>query len=402
MQGCDRAAQIRSRGVTQWRCFAWSLCAVLCLGAVLPRFAAAQDPLGANPLLDRTARDQLYLQLYGEVEELERHGNVLKKVVRLVSPTVVHIEARRTEGNRSYGRSRTVEEAGSGVVVEFDNKFYVLTNRHVIRDAPLGSINIGLSDGRRLNPVRVWSDRDTDIAVMALEATGLIGARLGDSDKVEPGDFVVAVGSPFGLSHSVTYGIISAKGRRDLELGDGAVRFQDFIQTDAAINPGNSGGPLISLRGEVIGINTAIASESGGHQGVGFSIPMNMVNVVARQLIERGAVARAFLGVTLDSKFSVEAAQRLGMPRRMGAHIIRVTPGSPAETAKLQVGDVVLQFNGIGIENDNHLVNVIGLTKIGSEVPVVVFRGGQTLATKTAVADLDQFLKTTEPATSEP
>lgn len=384
--------------------FRFGVCLLLlaAVGHVAPVGRAhGEDPLATSPVYDPTAREKLYQQLYRDVEELERHSNILKTVVKLVSPTVVHIEAQRSEGNRSYGRSRTIEESGSGVLVSFDNKTnYVLTNRHVIREATLGAINIGLSDGRQIHPTHVWSDRDTDIAVMSVDAVGLVPARIGDSDKVDIGDFVVAVGSPFGLSHSVTYGIISAKGRRDLELGDGNVRFQDFLQTDAAINPGNSGGPLISLRGEVIGINTAIASQSGGNEGIGFSIPVNMVVVVAKQLIEKGAVARAFLGVTLDSKFSSEAAEKLGMPRRIGAHVIRVTPGSPAEQADLKVGDVILQFNGVGIENDSHLVNVISLTKIGSEIPIVLFRGGQLLNVKSTVGDLETFLKATAPKTT--
>jgi len=380
------AGQIRS----------WIVVIAVCGALVAPAVARGEDLLGSSLLLQPAAREQAYQQLFRDVAELERHGNILKTVAKLVSPTVVHIESQRTEGNRSYGRSRTIEEAGSGVIVDFDGKPYVLTNRHVIREAALGSVNIGLSDGRRIHPTKVWSDRDTDIAVMSIDAAGVVAARVGNSDKVEIGDFVLAIGSPFGLSHSITYGIISAKGRRDLELGDGAVRFQDFMQTDAAINPGNSGGPLISLRGEVVGINTAIASESGGNEGIGFSIPINMVMVVAKQLIEKGAVARAFLGVTLDSKFTPEAAERLGMPRRVGAHIIRVTPGSPAELAQLKVGDVVLQFNGVGIENDSHLVNVISLTKIGSEVPIILFRAGKTLSVKSVVGDLEQYLKATE------
>jgi serine protease Do len=379
------------------------------LGFVRCRFAAvlvclasasvarAQNPLASDPLAKGEAREQAYQQLFRDVEEAERHGNILKKVVRLTSPTVVHIEAQRTEGSRSYGRSRTIEEAGSGVIIELDKKPYVVTNRHVIREAQLSSIDIGLIDGRRLHPTRVWTDKDTDIAVMSIEAENLIVGRIGNSDKVEIGDFAVAVGSPFGLSHSVTYGIISAKGRRDLELGDGNVRYQDFIQTDAAINPGNSGGPLINMRGEVIGINTAIASNSGGNEGIGFSIPINMAMVVVRQLVERGAVARAFLGVTLDSKFSNDTATRLGMPRRVGAHVIRVTPGSPAEVARFEVGDVILQFNGTPIVDDSHLVNVISLTKVGSEVPVVLFRKGQMLTTKTTVGDYDTFTKSVEP-----
>src|SRR5262249_36577839 len=149
----------------------------------------------------------------------------------------------------------------------------------------------------------------------------VVPARLGDSNQLEIGDYVVAVGSPFGLSQSVTSGIVSAKGRRDLDLGDEGGRFQDFLQTDAAINPGNSGGPLINLKGEVIGINTAIASNSGGSEGIGFTIPVNMAMVIVRQLIDHGSVTRAFLGVNLDSKFNASIAARLGMPQPRGARI---------------------------------------------------------------------------------
>jgi serine protease Do len=362
------------------------------LGTGLVAEVQAQSPATPAPPLTATdAREQLYQQLFREVEELERHGSILKKVVKLVSPTVVHIEARRTEGSRVYGRSRTIEEAGSGVLVELGAKIYVLTNRHVVRDAQLASIDIGLGDGRKIHPTKVWTDRDTDVAVMAVDAPNLVACRIGDSEKIEIGDFVVAVGSPFGLSHSVTYGIISAKGRRDLELGDGTVRFQDFMQTDAAINPGNSGGPLIGLRGEVIGINTAIASNHGGNEGVGFAIPINMAMGVARQLVDNGAVVRAFLGVTLDSKFTPETAQRLGLPQRHGAHVIRVMAGSPAEKSRFTVGDVILNFNGTEIDDDSHLVNVISLTRVGTEVPVVVFRGGQKLNLKTTVSDYEQY-----------
>lgn len=372
------------------------MCVAACWGA-LAATTSAQEPPPPVSMHDPAAREQMYQQLFRDVAELERHSNILKTVVKLVSPTVVHIEAQRTEGSRSYGRSRTIEEAGSGVIVQIGNDMYVVTNRHVIRDAQMANIDIALSDGRRIHPDKAWNNRDTDVAVMQVSAPNLIAAKVGDSSKVDIGDFVVAVGSPFGLSHSVTYGIISAKGRRDLELGDGTIRYQDFLQTDAAINPGNSGGPLINLRGEVIGINTAIASQSGGNEGIGFSIPINMAMTVVRQLIENnGILARAFLGVTLDSKFSVETAHQLGMPRRIGAHIIRITPGSPAETAKLLVGDVILRFNGVEIDDDNHLVNVISLTKIGSEVPVIVFRQGKSFTTKAFVGDFEQFQKLIE------
>ena len=158
---------------------------------------------------------------------------------------------------------------------------YVLTNRHVVKYANPKDIKIRLSDGRLIHPKKIWEDRKTDVAVMKVQAPQLVPARLGKSDKVEIGDFVLAIGSPFGLRQSVTYGIVSAKGRHDLDLGEGDVEYQNFIQTDAAINPGNSGGPLVNLRGEVVGMNTAIASSSGGNEGIGFSIPIRNVLHIA-------------------------------------------------------------------------------------------------------------------------
>src|SRR5690606_862564 len=250
---------------------------------------------------------------------------------------------------------------------------------YVVKGATTDSIKIRLSDGREITPLRVLADPETDVAVMPVEARSLVPARLGNSDELEIGDFVLAVGSPFGLSHSVTFGIISAKGRRDLELGEG-VRLQDFMQTDAAINPGNSGGPLLNLRGEVIGMNTAIASSSGGNEGIGFTIPINMVMIIARQLIDNnGVVNRAYLGVNLDSKFTPVAATKLGLPRPRGAHVSGIVPDSPAEVAQLRTDDVILEFAGVPIDNDSHLVNLVSLTEVGKEVPILVFRNGETI-----------------------
>ncbi len=323
-------------------------------------------------------REELYASLEHRAEALAPQLNMLKTVVRLVGPTVVHIKAEKKEEPTRRSRQEVIEEAGSGVVIDYKGKFYILTNRHVIKNARLPDIQISLADGRELRPHKIWSDADTDVALMAVSAPGLVAARLGDSSTLEIGDFVLAVGSPFGLSHSVTYGIISAKGRRDLELGED-VRLQDFLQTDAAINPGNSGGPLINLKGEVIGINTAIASNSGGNEGIGFSIPINGVLHIVKQFIEKGRVVRAYVGVGLDGKFTTTVAVKLGLPRRQGAHITRIEPGSPAQAARLLPGDVVLRFDGIRVENDAHLIYLVSLTEIGKEVPLQVFRGGQTM-----------------------
>ncbi len=322
-------------------------------------------------------RDALYRSIVRDAEQFEREGNLVKRVVRLVRPTVVHIEAEKGSVERfSVGSGERIDEAGSGVIINREDKFFVVTNLHVIKNAPRSSITIKLHDGRETAPTRIWSDPLSDIAIMELPVPHLIGVRMGNSDRMEIGDFVLAVGSPFGLSHSVTYGIISAKGRHDLHLGSEGVKFQNFIQTDAAINPGNSGGPLINLRGEVIGINTAIASASGGNEGIGFAIPINMVRYVVDQLVTRGEVSRGFLGVSLDSGFDSRAASEIGLPRLIGARIKSITEGSPAAAARLAEGDVILQFNGVRISDDNHLVNVVGLTHTGRAVPVVVFRQG--------------------------
>jgi serine protease Do len=226
---------------------------------------------------------------------------------------------------------------------------------------------------------------------MAINTEGLVPARLGDSGKLEIGDFVLAVGSPFGLSHSVTYGIISAKGRRDLRLGDDGVQYQDFLQTDAAINPGNSGGPLLNLRGEVIGLTTAIASSSGANEGIGFAIPINMAMVIADQLVERGLVVRAFLGVKLDASFGPAEAARLGMARPQGARVTGITRNSPAELARIQVGDVILEFDGSRVEDDMHLINLVSLTPVQKEVDVRLLREGRPVHLRVRVANRSQM-----------
>jgi len=343
--------------------------------------------------LTREKQEDLYRQLQKQAEYWERQAAIVKTVVKIARPTVVHIEA---EPGLSPSTQRTptqrVEEAGSGVIVQIQGKYYVLTNRHVIKGAGIGGIKIGLADGRRIYPTRLWDDPESDVAVLAVDAPGLVPARLGKSKEVEIGDFVLAVGSPFGLSHSVTFGIISAKGRRDLELGHAEVVFQDFLQTDAAINPGNSGGPLINLRGEVIGINTAIASNSGGNEGIGFAIPIDMFMFVANQLIEKGKVVRAFLGVHLDSRFGPAMAAEVGLPRPMGARVSGVTAQSPAAAAGVQVGDIILQFDGQLVEDAGHLINLVGITSVGKQVPVVLFRDRKTLTLQITLANRESFL----------
>ena len=322
---------------------------------------------------------------------LEAQATVVKTVAKLIGPTVVHIEADVPQQTLEHNRNRHVEESGSGVVIQRKGRFYVLTNRHVFRDAPANGIRIGLADGRRLHPQRVLEDQETDVGVLCVEAADLIAAPVGDSDRMEIGDFVLAVGSPFGLSHSVTFGIISARGRHDLQMGDESIRFQDFLQTDAAINPGNSGGPLCNLHGEIIGINTAIASNSGGNEGIGFSIPINLYMSVARQLIDTGKVTRAFLGVSLDARFGPAMAAELGMARATGTRVVTVTRGGPAETAGIRPGDVILKLDGTAIDDDAHLVNLVGLIEVGKQVSLEILRDGKTIVLQAEVANRSKF-----------
>lgn len=331
------------------------------------------------------SRDQEFSLLQQEANALERQLSLIRRIVRFAGPSIVHIEAsKKVDPGKGLASSR-IEEAGAGVVVEIGGAQYVITNRHVIHPAERGSILIETNDGRQMRPEQIWTDPSTDVAVMRINRNDLVSARLGNSDQMDIGDFVLAVGSPFGLSHSVTYGIISAKGRRNLELGSKEIEIQDFFQTDAAINPGNSGGPLLNLRGEIIGINTAIASNSGGNEGIGFSIPINMALTVAEQLVTSGKLSRAYLGVQLEAAFDSVTAQRLGLSSTAGALVKSVIPNSPAERAGIQVGDVILEFNGMRVENDGHLVKSVGLTPVGRTVAIVIFRGGRTAQVNTTL-----------------
>ncbi|TWT99638.1 putative serine protease HtrA [Botrimarina colliarenosi] len=341
-----------------------------------PRLVAvdAGDP-GLQPLtLENRAAE--FRALSEDVAALEAQLGIYKRVARLVAPSVVHIEARpiREHRIRSGG-----QEAGSGVIVHFRGKPYILTNRHVIKHSSPSHIRVQLVDGRPFRPDRLWSDSQTDVAVMSITASdsvGLAPAVLGDSSRLEIGEQVLAFGSPFGLSHSVTRGIVSAKGRYNLDLGDGEVELQNFLQTDAAINPGNSGGPLVNLRGEVVGLNTAIASSSGGNEGIGFSIPINLATRIAGQLIENGEATRGYLGVEFDPMFNEQRARAAGLPRLFGARITVVKDDSPAQQAALREDDILLTYNGTPIEDFDHLFNLVNLTEVGDRVDIELIRNG--------------------------
>ncbi|MFN9721295.1 MAG: S1C family serine protease [Planctomycetota bacterium] len=325
-----------------------------------------------------------------EARALVESGNHIAQVSARVMPSAVHIQAVRVESERK------VEETGSGVIMRSPTVkgLFVVTNNHVIRGAEMPAIDVILADGVTVHPLRVYRDVESDIAIMQIPDGGQPSAKWGDSNKLEIGHFVLAVGSPFGLSQSVTMGIVSAKGRRDLSLtADQSVVNQDFIQTDTAINPGNSGGPLIDMKGTVVGINTAIASNSGGNEGIGFSIPSNLVRRVFDQMIAYGRVRRAYLGVELDNNFTDEAASRLGMSRARGARITRVYSqrSSPAVAAGLRPDDVIVSFNGVEVIDENHLINLVSLSDIGSAVKIEVYRARQTNEMSVTLTDRDDY-----------
>ncbi|MEM8864913.1 MAG: trypsin-like peptidase domain-containing protein [Planctomycetota bacterium] len=348
--------------------------------------------VGMTPV-SRGERDRQFAALARDVESMDRLLSLLKRVVKLVTPSVVHIEAQPI---REYRVRSGAQEAGSGVIIRFRGPRagagnYVLTNRHVIKNSSEPHIRIQLADGRVVTPTQIWSDQYTDVAVMAIDVDNVVPARFGNSDALEIGDWVLAVGSPFGLSQSVTRGIVSAKGRYNLELGDGEVRYQNFLQTDAAINPGNSGGPLINMRGEVVGLNTAIASESGGNEGIGFSIPANIAVRIADELTRTGQVRRGFLGVTFDRLFDEKRARAAGLPRLQGTRITVVEPGSPAERAAVQSGDVIISYGGIRVEDTDHLISLVKLTEIGKQVDLVVFRSGAPVQMTVEIGDREFF-----------
>ena len=307
---------------------------------------------------------------------------ILRMLVKATAPSVAHIEAKKTKtkdnDKSSPARPAVIEEAGSGVVVRHRGRLFVVTNYHVIEGADAKNIQIEVGD-HAMRPTDIRHDKDSDISVMLLGSESLQAARLGNSDDVEIGDYVVAIGSPFGLSHSVSHGIISAKNRHDLELGPQGVKYQDFFQTDASINPGNSGGPLFNLKGEVIGVNTAIASNSGGSDGIGFSIPINMTMRIVTDLIDLGYVKRGFLGVSMDGSFSSQMALDMGLDRSHGALVSAVTPGTPAAKAGVVENDLIIEFGGRLVQNDSHLVTLVSLAQVGETIPMKLIRAKQTV-----------------------
>ena len=261
---------------------------------------------------------------------------------------------------------RPRQSAGSGVIVDAGRGF-VLSNHHVVARAD--SVMVTLKDNRRFEAEVLGSDAGTDIALLRIEADGLTALRIGDSDALEVGDFVIAIGNPFGLGQTVTSGIVSALGRSGINVEG----YEDFIQTDASINPGNSGGALVNLHGELVGINTAIIGPSGGNVGIGFAVPVNIATAVMHQLAEHGEMQRGKIGVIIQD-LTPDLAEALNLDIEQGALVSRVQERSPAEQAGLQAGDVIVAVGGATVESSRDLRNFIGLVRVGEKIEIDVQR----------------------------
>jgi S1-C subfamily serine protease len=324
--------------------------------------------------------------------DLLRLGDRFEEVARKVSPAVVSVDSSKpAPANNANGKSRAIEESGSGVIVRMDQRpgLYVLTANHVVNQAKPEQITVSLADGRAFHPAQVWADPESDVAVLRLVADNLPTAPVGDSERMHVGHWVLAIGSPFGLNQTVTHGIISARERGQVSLGS-TIRIKDFLQTDAAINPGSSGGPLVNLDGEVIGINTAIASQNGSFGGVAFSIPSNVVKRIASQLLERGSVARGYLGLQMAATFEPAEALKLGLDRAAGALVETVYADTPAATAGLKANDVILQVDTTPVRNENHLINFISTLPPGQHVRLHVWRERKSVTLEATVGDWAQ------------
>ncbi len=343
-----------------------------------------------------------------ELDPLHQLSNAFSSISEDVNPSVVSVvstmkikvqrpglspfgndpffdELRRFFGPDAFPKYDVPEEKeyersglGSGVIVTDDG--YILTNNHVVANAD--KIKVILSDKREFDAEIKGRDPETDIAVIKIDAKDLPVAKLGNSDEIRVGEWVLAIGNPFGLQHTVTSGIISAVGRTNMRM----TQYEDFIQTDAAINPGNSGGPLVNLDGEVIGINTFIFSRSGGYMGAGFAIPINMVQKVMEQLIEKGKITRGWLGVTIQD-LNEELAESLQLKQTKGVVVRQVEVDSPADKAGINSNDIILKIDGKPIETTKQLMNIVAGLVPDTEIKVLILRDGKEISKKVKITE---------------
>jgi serine protease Do len=344
-------------------------------------------------------------------KELSGESTAFSEIVRVVSPVVVNISTSKIVERdaspfsdlfddqffdflepRHKPKKWKEQSLGSGVIVSPDG--YILTNAHVVEKAD--EIMVTLYDQQNLKGKIIGSDPKTDIAVIKISAQKLPTIKWGNSDKNQVGEFVLAFGNPYSLSNTVTMGIVSAVGRANVGIAD----YEDFIQTDAAINPGNSGGPLVNIKGELIGINTAIFSRTGGYQGIGFAVPSNMAQSVMNQLINKGKVTRGWLGITIQN-FTPELAKEFGLAKSTGALVTEILKGSPAEKAGVKRGDIITEVDDKVIKNVESLRNIIAQSKVGSSIQLKVIRDGKPLLLTAFITELPQDMAQTVPAQPE-
>ena len=364
--------------------------------------------------------------LDGDVESLRQTGKAFASVARAVSPSVVFIQVEgqaagssisrfsspfgdewsfdgdffeRFFGDRLPGMPRMPKSEtprgerrslgqGSGFVFAakdgvLSDKTYILTNNHVVEDAE--KIRVKFQDGREFEAKVKGRDPQSDVAVIEIDAGGLTALKWADSSSLEVGEWVAAIGNPFGLSHTLTVGVVSAKGRTSVGIND----YEDFIQTDAAINPGNSGGPLVNLDGEVVGVNTAIFSRSGGYMGVGFAIPSNLAQAIANQLIEQGGVTRGYLGIVIQP-LTPELAESFNIAAGQGILVAQVSEDSPAESAGLRQGDVIVAYRGQPVNEIGNFRNQVSLTPPGSSEELTILRDGERKNLKVTIGTLTE------------
>ncbi|MEJ2611868.1 MAG: DegQ family serine endoprotease [Candidatus Thiodiazotropha sp.] len=358
----------------------------------------------------------------GGIESLKQTSKAFASVAQKVSPSVVFIQVENTNempstqgsvppfshdmfrrffGERFRGypdhrqrpKQRHMVGQGSGFIFSvdkgmFSNKSYIMTNNHVVEGS--NHILVTLNDGRELEARVKGTDPKSDIAVLEIDTADMPALGLGDSSQLMVGEWVVAMGNPFGLSHTMTAGIVSAKGRSGLGISD----YEDFIQTDAAINPGNSGGPLVNLDGDVIGINTAIFSRSGGYMGLGFAIPIDMAKGIANQLLKKGEVTRGYLGIMIQPLTS-ELSESFGLNQQKGILIAEVYKNSPAEKAGLRQGDLITKLNGKSVTDIGDFRNKISLTEPQSDVDLVIVREGSEKQIRVLIGELNENSYTT-------
>ncbi len=376
--------------------------AVLCAG------------LMAGSMPSASAQAETESEAIGTLKHL---GNAFANITEATSPAVVFIRIEKKMGNRGMGlrgrggnipddlferffgippqQNRPGGEApspapendvpvpvgqGSGFIVSPDG--YIITNHHVVDSAD--NIVVQLDDGREFDAEVVGSDEDTEVAVIKIEADGLPTLTIGDSDTVRVGEWVLAIGNPFGLSHSVTAGIVSARGRSDVGLGNNEF-FADFIQTDAAINPGNSGGPLLNLDGQVVGLNTAILSRSGGYMGIGFAIPINMVKYITDQLMENGEVVRGFLGINIQDLDAISSQSFENVDQ--GVLVAQVIEGTPAAEAGLERGDVIVELNGKPTKSAGAFKSRVSIIAPGDTATLAIVRSGERITKEVVIGE---------------